>query len=563
MNEENDISFFSIIGSLLHHPWLFFCPLVIIATISFVVIANMPPFYESMAVLSFESPGSSIIEDKPNLSQVAIDVKTTQMRIEIIDGTLFGDNIRNIIGKAWPQLKETDNPSLYARIAGDLRKPKTGIIMNYDKKNPKTVSISYKSGDPVVCYKVVDAAIDALRMEYKKNRKKERDAGLSFLKRQLSLYKNRLRSVDPTIGKIKTELMAKLPDLSEQERAQVQDLISDANIQISTAAQQQPQAPKYGEMMAEVSLQLLEAEKKRDALKYNIANGTYINKFASAKNLEEDPYISKYLEVIADKQLALAGLLSQGYMPEHPDIKKLKKEISDLNELKMARTQELVSGNPQLSEDEKKIATDSAKNELLEVESQIETLNDKMNLLRGYQNNSRAEIDITALRSKGISSLVEKLRELINEKQINLTYYAELRKELEAAQIKNRAQEDRETKSTITIIEEPKIPARPLPSQKPTRMLFGLIFALGTGVGLAYAADVIKQSVRTSSELRELLGIPVLATINRINTAQEIKLRKTRAEAILIGLFIFVITSNFTVMFIMKILNLRNSNYLF
>ena len=65
-------------------------------------------------------------------------------------------------------------------------------------------------------------------------------------------------------------------------------------------------------------------------------------------DIEGDTFIKGYSAAITDKELAMAGLMSQGFMPEHPQIKNTQREIENLKILREQRAEELLS-NPALS----------------------------------------------------------------------------------------------------------------------------------------------------------------------------------------------------------------------
>jgi hypothetical protein len=79
----------------------------------------------------------------------------------------------------------------------------------------------------------------------------------------------------------------------------------------------------------------------------------------------------------------------------------------------------------------------------------------------------------------------------------------------------------------------------------------GLMFAICVGGGLAYVVDMLNDSVRTNSELYELLGLPVLASVNRIMTPTEMRLKKVKQNITVLGLIVYIVVSRFLVKLIM------------
>ena len=64
-----------------------------------------------------------------------------------------------------------------------------------------------------------------------------------------------------------------------------------------------------------------------------------------------------------------------------------------------------------------------------------------------------------------------------------------------------------------------------------------LIAGLGLGVGGAFAMEMLKAGFTTPREVEEALGVPVLASVHRLNKSQLVKDGKTRPSAILPNAF--------------------------
>lgn len=543
--KENDAGFsFSLesIEFILRHPWLFFCPFVIISSILVSSAAHTTLFYKSSAVLSFESAGEQIIETK----------QTMEKKEELIGKILLGENIDKIIGEAWPNLNEKTEPLIYAKRRETLRAPKSGIEIK-PEKDPRLLSISFQNTHPDICYKVVQATINTIIRENKKEVGARIETGLSFLTTQVEFYKDKLKALEEEMLNIKDELRKKLPELTPSERDLVKSLFGEAVardiFQATTPALQK--SINYDQILTELNLELLDAQKKKERLQKQIETGAYSLRPATDKSFENDFIIQEYNKAIAAKEIEISRAISAGYMPEHPSIKILQKEAETMKAAKESRLQELKGRAPQAPDAAKKQAEEAAKAELETIQFQIEDLKEKIHLMEGYQRNVEGQLRSQEIENSFVSDKAAKLLELQNEKAISTKYYTDLRKQLEEIQLKSRLEKEK-AGFNITVVEAPTIPLKPIPFQKLPKMLLGLVMALGAGGGLAYTVDSLNNPIRSSSELRELLKIPVLATIDKINTLQEINLRRMRRKTILISLAAIAILSNIVIAVLTK-----------
>lgn len=247
----------------------------------------------------------------------------------------------------------------------------------------------------------------------------------------------------------------------------------------------------------------------------------------------------------------LAEMISKGYMQQHPDIKKLQSQIDDLSALKEKRLQELKGMLPSPGQQSRENNEEAAKAELQDLEFQIDTLKDKISLIERYRTGAEKDTKEVEVKSSHVAQLVSRLKELQGELEINQTYYSDIRKQLETAEIQQRLAKE-ESGFNINIIEEPRVPVTPIPLKKTSKLFMGIMFALGSGTGIAYIFDSLNNPIKSSSELRELLRVPVIANIDTIMTPKELKLRLLKRRTIIISLIVFVLLSQTLVKIIFK-----------
>ena len=69
----------------------------------------------------------------------------------------------------------------------------------------------------------------------------------------------------------------------------------------------------------------------------------------------------------------------------------------------------------------------------------------------------------------------------------------------------------------IQVLEKAKIPGGPISPNKPLNIIIGFMLGLMVAIGLAFLLEYFDNTVKTTEELENLLGIPVLADIPRVD----------------------------------------------
>jgi uncharacterized protein involved in exopolysaccharide biosynthesis len=540
MREEAQETFsITSIEFIFRHPWIFICSVVVIMSLIHAKVSLDPVEYESKAVLSFEM-GEDAASDR------AAERKLTSIKKNLFSKALLGESIRGIIKEVWPDISEKKEPNKYNKLLERLRSPKSGIQKVSDKKTlPNLLELSFMHEDPEVCYKVLQATIDAIKRENKKAVEEKIDARLDFLKNQLKFYRNKLNTINKEMADIKNELVERFPELTERERDLITAIGSKGEKELAKRGSLETYV-MYDEMLTNLNLELLEAQKKKESLEKHLKNGTAIPRLKRVKRTDDkDIFLGEYSKAIASKELEIANLIASGYTRNHPQVTKIQNEINRFRELMDERIRKLESEAPEgLTEDTS--AKEKIMADIEETEFQIDAIKSKINLINEYKKQSEEQLKPRGDKESDVYERVEKLKELEKEGEINERYYLDIRKQLEEAELKARLEKE-EAGFKIDVIEEPSVPLNPITYQKVKLLMLGLIISLMVGSGLAYFVDSLDNSVRSAKELRELFNVPVLASIDKMNTAKEIIMRRARRNTIIIVLFIFVVLSKILV----------------
>jgi len=527
LKEDRQPTIFESLEFIFRHPWLFISPFVIILSVVFAQLSDLPLIYQSSALVSFEAEGST------KLTATSINFIGRNKTTLFIKRFLSGQGGRDIVKEAWPQTDEKKNPREYRERLAIVQ----WIDMKYDDKT-ELLSITFRTTYPDACYKMVDATVKALKAEIKRVTRGKIESGIEFLRKQEEYYKNKIQDINEEITKIKSELNAKSQGLTEKERILINEIMGEGELTVKDQTKVRKLA-KYDELSSELQLQLLEFQKKRDALNESLETQNF---FVATKNPEDDTYVRQYSNVISDKQLSIENLSLQGFLEEHPQIKRLESEIAGLKELKRRRIEMLEEEkNSKGSKTAKKIAEENVRLELSKTELEIDTLNEKISMIK----EKYSEISAEPLRGQSvISNIATRLKELRSEKEISQKYYQDIRRRYAEEELRGRV-EEAEAGVKLIVVKEPDMPSKPIPFQKTPKIIWGFIISLFIGAGLSYGADSLDSSIKSATELRELLHAPILGSVDKIATTKEVNLNRVRRNVVLITLIVFALSAKF------------------
>ena len=525
--EEKNTNIFESIEFIFRHPWIFISPFIIIMSVVFVKISDIPPVYETSAAVTFETRGAPAVKGGYGYA-IKMFIRKLQTN----------ESMDRIANEVWPDVSAKDNPDRFHALRGQLE----GIRMVHDLQE-NIMNISFRSKDPKLCFKVIQATINRLRVEIRERTMETIEIGLTFLKKQEEYYGNKIKAINKEISAIKVDLGKRAKDLTNAERILISEITGERNLVVRDQAAMQKLA-KYDEMLSELQLELLEAQKKKNALKNSLESGKYLTGLPG-ENPEADVYVKRYSEQIADKELEIVNLTLRGFMSEHPQIKKLERDIQSLKALMQRRIEAISEGVEeravQKSETAKKEAEERIKSQIEEVDLKIATLEEKIELIRKKYDEASPQ----SFGGSSVSSeLASRLNELTEEKSISQGYYQEIRRQLGEAELKTRVEET-QAGLALVIIKKPQIPTGPIPFQRTPKIVFGLIISLFIGTGLAYTSESMDNSIKSASELRELLHTPILGSVDRIATIGEVRLKMFRKNIIIISLIVFALSAKF------------------
>ena len=274
------------------------------------------------------------------------------------------------------------------------------------------------------------------------------------------------------------------------------------------------------------------------------------------------------------KYLRLELITLQSSLSEkHPDIKKLKREIKEL-EIQTGDTDDSVEKIRRLNDLQGQLAALKGKlgskhPDVVKLAKEVDLLSQEVDNLQtekvttevseeqpdnpAYINlktqitSTEMEIKSYAQQKKEIGEKIGAYQAMIEKAPLVEKTYNELMQDYENARFKYnevmnklmeakiaQGMEESQQGERFTIIDPAQLPEKPFKPNRIAIILIGFVLAMGAGVGIAAIQEATDASVKTAEDLTGITGVPVFSTISLIETEEELK-AKRKKRLVLLG----------------------------
>ena len=241
-----------------------------------------------------------------------------------------------------------------------------------------------------------------------------------------------------------------------------------------------------------------EAEKRAGVVEAQLAS-TPEQSVSQVRISENQPLLEQLKTTLLDLELKRTALLKK-FKPEYGPVQELQQQIDQTQEtIKQAEQ----STSREETED-RNPSYEWLQSERTKSNAELASLNaraaETLNVIKQYRQHL-GMIDVDGAEQENL------VRE-VKEAESNELLYKQKREE---ARIGDAL--DRQRIVNVAIAEAATVPALPVHAHWALTLLLGFLLACLVGPGVAFAADYFDPSLRTPDELRDVLQIPVLASL--------------------------------------------------
>ena len=470
-------------------------PLVLLLAASILVALILPPVYRSEATILIEQQHIPVDLVKSTVVSFADErIQQIQQKIMRID------NINKIIAKYNLYKKDRSqlSPSELAENFTENVELElvSADVISQGRKSKATLafSLSFDNKDPVLAQRVANELVTLFLAENARSRTEQAKETTAFLEEEARKVKENIQITENKLAEYKDKYSGSLPEHLS--------INMSSKSRIETELQQ-------------LRLQEKMVKERKSSLRSQLA----ITRPQEGIRGMEDAMLNSLPALRSEYNRLL-----DKYSESHPDVKAIKRKINNFKSRKGKS-----SGGGNISNPVYLQLT----NELRMADIELKNMGELRTKLKESIQNIDLSISQTHQVERGYNDL---LRDL----EGNQLKYRELKAKHMDARLALTMEEEQKSEK-FSILEPPRVPTKP---EKPNRIkiiFLGLVLSVFGGLGVAYLAEMMDESIRGQDELINIVGSAPLVVIPYLQNDEDLAVsRKNKINFSIIGIGIFL-----------------------
>ena len=454
--------------------WLIMFFILLCTGLSILYYAKAPKTYQSTAKIFIDEKSAPSVNSNDRES-FASDT-TIEKYLQTLKSTLI----------LQPAI---DNGSFYDMevfsntqdILYNLREQKNFSVAPADSKsNSGVIKLSFSGNAKDECQKVLEAIVSSFNSHIQSTTKNIGGENADIVQKAQSQWLSRLKVVEDEIEKlsVRPELLTVDGRVTDPYQMQLSLMHSDLHGLRS----------ERNKITARV-----ENVKRDQAL--GKSSEDLVSEIMSETSDVSDGAYARVQEQLVQLRVEEQELLNQ-YGNDHPQLRSIRRQIETVEQMK---TQELASfrgGKTGLGVDPNMVATF------------LDMMTRKVELLMSEESQIEGQIKMIQQKSTSVSALVEKLNALKRERErLEVGYAAIIERMSEMKALEEHLWRN------LSVLDPPSI-AEVVAPQLPICVAAGLFLGSLSGLGFAAFKDMASKTFRSSEDVGELLGTPVIGHVN-------------------------------------------------
>lgn len=482
-----------------------------IALVGFLLISLIGGAFVMMMPNRYETTTKVFIDTrtilKPLLKGLAVEETGADYSAVLMRRTLLSrPNLQKVIRNSDLDTHAETPKKLEAMIN---RLSKDVVLAGSAENNVYT--ISYTANEPQLAKNVVAELLNIFVETTLRSNRTDTTIATQFLDEQISLYNGRLQQSEASLEEFKRDNVGIMPRDGATYFQQMQQLKTK---------------------IEDTELELKESENRRQELKRQLAGW---NENISTEQADAPlPTIDTPLAVrIQNLRLQLDNYLLN-YTEQHPDVKATKRMLAQLE----------AQQNNTLEDRENSDDSDISYNISTIRNPVFQELQVSLGQLEANMASLQVRVSEYKSRAEKLEQLIDtipkveaQLLKLTRDYDVTSKTYSDLVSRRESASISIGAGESSDN-IRFRIIDPPIVPLIPTGPNRLLYLLATLIVAIGGGLSLAIIAAMLKPSIYTRQELKEVSGLEVLGSVSMVWSEKEISTRRKQLAMIFGSIFL-------------------------
>jgi uncharacterized protein involved in exopolysaccharide biosynthesis len=503
----------------------------------------LPPVYRSTATILIEEQ-----EIPPDLVRSTITTYAWQRIQTISQRVMTRNNLMEIVSKydLYPDKRRSEtSEEIIERmqkaikldaISADVIDPRSGRPM------PATIAftLSYDGEDSTVTQKVANELTTLYLNENLKSRTEKTAETYDFLTDETTKLSEHIAELETRLAEFKEKNVNTLPELAPlnyqlMDRTEIE--LRDTKNQLRSLderkfylegqlAQMNPNSPMFsasGERILDpVSrLKMLKTELAAASAQYSPDHPDVLRLRREISGLERQTGVVSPSEEQAKEMTKLRAELAaakEKYSADHPDVIRLSNALTSLEaSLKAPPAPETL------------IAAEKPENPAyINLQAQLQAVNSDIRALTTKRNELQSKLGEHERRLVRMPQVEREYVNLKRDYENSQVRYRELKAKQMEAQVGQELEKERKGER-FTLIDPPQLPEKPIKPNRIAILLLGFILSIGGGLGYALVAESVDPSVRNPHGAAAILGAAPLAVIPYMQNSEDL-LRQENAK---------------------------------
>jgi polysaccharide biosynthesis transport protein len=387
-------------------------------------------------------------------------------------------------------------------------------------------TVSYENRDPQRAQVGAKWLVDSFLAENRKDRQGQAASAAKFFATEAERMGKHVANLENRLAAFKAANAGKLPDLAgvnlnvmDRTETEIQNLESQMaalrrervflNAQLQQARTAMPET---------VNVRALEEEYRRKSISYDESHPDMISLRRQIDMLKAGGSSANMsLQAQLQSQRAILNEARQRYSEDHPDIKRIMRNIESL-ESRIAAGERI----------DRTMEVDSPV--AVQLQTQINATDTQLAALQARSMELRTKLSDLESRIDAAPEVEREYQAVTRDLASARTKYEELLKRQMDAEVSEAAIAGG-TADKFRVASNPSTPKEPAKPARLAIFIVALVLAMAFGVTAVIAAQLFDQSVRGVRDIRDILDVTPLAAVPVIETSGTAALRKRHAAA--------------------------------
>jgi polysaccharide chain length determinant protein (PEP-CTERM system associated) len=373
--------------------------------------------------------------------------------------------------------------------------------------------VSYSGGNPRTVMKVTDRLASLFIEENLRDREVQAEGTNQFLESQLEEARRRLVEHEQKLEEFRGKYAGELPDQLEPNM----QAISNIEMQIQQVIQS-----------------LNHQRNERLLLERRLSDLEALPLVEDVAAVAAAPPVNTPQQRLTAARNQLKAL-EQRYLPDHPDLRALRRTIGELEQAAAAAEADVPLGGapepaPRVTREQVTRMT-----RLQEAKAQIEQIERQIQASQNEESRLRRQVATYRGRVENIPARESEMAEITRDYEHLRDIYGKLVEKREDSKIAANL-ERRQIGEQFKLLDPARLPERPYSPNREQLNLFGMLGGLALGLGMIALLEYRDRSLKTDDDVLMSVALPVLAVIPMMRSKVESRKRLRRQVALGIGL---------------------------